>query len=205
MTDHHVLAKKAFLLFQALLHPGRRQAALPDRLRVLAAIDVTIDVDLELDKGIKEGLEDTSPSSFINIRSLGRRETKVVVQVSQPVRRRQHLRQELVLWVFEEHLAQFRWRAEASRADGKNLHKKHVGGSKGEVMLAQWSEGSVTAEQQRAHDRLVTEETAEVTTTLFWRHDTFVPPARRFGLPTGRLGEDLTIYGGFAFVRILVV
>ena len=107
--------------------------------------------------------------------------------------------------MFEEHLAQLRRRAEAGRADRKNFHEEHVGGREGEVMLAQGSKWSVATEQERAHDRLVLEETAEVSATLLRGHNAFIPPTRSFDLPTGRLGERLAVYGPLALVLVLVI
>ena len=69
-------------------------------------------------------------------------------------------------------------------------------------MLAQGSEGSVATEQQRAHDRLIVEETAEVSAALLWGHNTFVTPTGRLDLPTCRLREGLAI-GALIYVLIV--
>ena len=78
---HHVLPEQTLLLLQTLFHTCWWQTALSYWGRVLAAVNVTIDIDLELDEGVQERLQDTPSSNIVNIGSLGRCGPEAVVQV----------------------------------------------------------------------------------------------------------------------------
>ena len=60
-AHHHVLPEKAFLLLQKLFHSGRRKLTLSDGLRVLAAVNVAVDIDLQLYQRVEERLQSPSP------------------------------------------------------------------------------------------------------------------------------------------------